>query len=194
MSTCIQPVPRIWGVLILDWLVVNNYIRGGDHRHYVTKLALPSTWFSNVMCLNWFSLLPLSAVSSLQWMSTMHLKMFRRNLKLVFKRWSWWLHDAFAAIVTPYVVIHHQSVEYYRSPDSGDRLNKTECGCSLDPFRCVRGMGLGDNTTLPKPIHVRLIELDLLFIDKRLMTKTLLLALLYGFYSCFKLSDVLLGN
>ena len=76
--------------------------------------------------------------------TTMHSK----EVKLDFKRRGRWLRDVMAAIITPCVVVHHQSVEYYHSPDSGDRLNKTGCGCSPDPFRCMREMGLGQETTL----------------------------------------------
>ena len=33
----VHPIPRIWGALILYWLVVNNYTRGDDCHHYVMK-------------------------------------------------------------------------------------------------------------------------------------------------------------
>ena len=36
-SSLVQPIPRIWGALNVHWLVVNNYTRGDDSRHYVTK-------------------------------------------------------------------------------------------------------------------------------------------------------------
>ena len=36
-SCLVQPIPGIWGALILNWLVVSNYTRGDDCHHYVTK-------------------------------------------------------------------------------------------------------------------------------------------------------------
>jgi len=49
----VQPILRIWGVLILNWLVLNNFTRGDDHCPYVMK-PLPSVWFSNEVCQKWF--------------------------------------------------------------------------------------------------------------------------------------------
>jgi len=39
-SDLAQPIPRIWGALILHWLVVNNYTRGDDCCYYVTRPPL----------------------------------------------------------------------------------------------------------------------------------------------------------
>ena len=129
-SSLVQPIPRIWGALILYWFVVNNYRRGDDCRHYVTKPPLSPFKIKYQFLRN-----------ILEYIVGIHCRLLTASKgasfgasRLKSRSLRWWLCDVMAAIITPCAVIYHQSVEHQCSPDSGDRLNKTRCGCSPDPL------------------------------------------------------------
>ena len=109
-SSLVQLIPRIWGALILYWLVVNNYTGGDDCHHYVTKPPLSPLKIKHRFLWN-----TLEYIVDIHCRLLTALKRDRESTSFGASRsksrcW-WWLCDVMAAIVTPCVVIHLQSVE-----------------------------------------------------------------------------------
>ena len=85
-SSLVQPNPRVWRALNSTdwWWITTQGVMIAAIRHK----AITNRVISNVMHQNLFYLSFFSAVSSLHWIL---IEGISKELKLLFKRWGWWL-------------------------------------------------------------------------------------------------------
>ena len=133
-SSLVQPISRIWGALILHWLVVNSYTRG-DCRHNVTKP--PSSPFRIKFQ---FLQIPSNALLISSAGCSQHQKVAERTSQVHHA----WNHVQQCSNRHP-LCSYSPTISQINAPQilGIARLNKTGRGCSPDLFWCMWGMGLG---------------------------------------------------
>jgi len=108
IQSCSACISRIWGSLILHWLVVNDCTRSDDCRHYVTKPSPERDFECDAPKLVLSVLFQCCEQPAVDINNVF--EGISKELTLDFKRWEWWLRDVMAAIVTPWVVIGGSSM------------------------------------------------------------------------------------